>query len=64
MPREIVARLNAEINKILHLADVRERFKAGGVEPVGGPPEKFGDHLKAEIAKWGQVVKATGARVN
>ena len=64
IPREIVTRLNAEINKILQLADVRERFKAGGVEPMGGPPEKFGDHLKAEIAKWGQVVKATGARVD
>ena len=64
MPREIVTRLNAELNKILQLADVRGRFKAGGVEPVGGPAEKFGDHLKAEIAKWGQVVKATGARVD
>ena len=64
MPREIVSRLNAEINKILQMADVRERFKTGGVEPVGGSAAKFGDHLKAEIAKWGQVVKATGARVD
>jgi tripartite-type tricarboxylate transporter receptor subunit TctC len=62
--REIVARLNAEINKILLLPDVRERFLAGGVEPVGGPPEKFGEHLKVEIAKWGKVVKATGSRVD
>jgi tripartite-type tricarboxylate transporter receptor subunit TctC len=64
MPREIVARLNTEINRILQLPDVRERFVAGGVEPVGGPAEKFGEHLKAEIAKWGKVVKATGARVD
>ena len=64
IPREIVTRLNTEINKILQLPDVRERFQAGGVEPVGGPAEKFGDHLKAEIAKWGQVVKVTGARVD
>ena len=64
IPREIVIRLNTEINKILQLADVRERFKAGGVEPVGGPAARFGDHLKAEIAKWGRVVKATGARVD
>ena len=46
------------------MPDVRERFLAGGVEPVGGPPEKFGEHLKAEIAKWGKVVKATGSRVD
>ncbi len=64
VPREIIGRLNAEINRILLLPDVRDRFQAGGVEPVGGPPEKFGDHLKAEIAKWGKVVKATGARVD
>jgi tripartite-type tricarboxylate transporter receptor subunit TctC len=62
--RDIVAKLNAEINKILQLPDVRERFVAGGVEPVGGSAESFGEHLKAEIAKWGKVVKATGARVD
>jgi tripartite-type tricarboxylate transporter receptor subunit TctC len=64
IPREIVTRLNAEINKILQMNDVRERFQAGGVDPVGGPAEKFGEHLKTEIAKWGKVVKATGARVD
>ena len=64
MPRDVVARLNLEMNKVLVMPDVRERFQAGGVEPVGGPPEKFGDHLKTEIAKWGKVVKATGARVD
>ena len=64
MPRDVVVRLNAEMNKVLVMPDVRERFQAGGVEPVGGPPEKFGDHLKTEIAKWGKVVNATGARVD
>ena len=64
IPREIVAKLNTEINRILQLPDVRERFQAGGVDPVGGPAEKFGEHLKTEIAKWGRVVKATGARVD
>ena len=64
VPREIITRLNTEINRILLMPDVRERFQAGGVDPVGGPPEKFGEHLKAEIAKWGKVVKATGARVD
>jgi tripartite-type tricarboxylate transporter receptor subunit TctC len=64
IPREVLARLNAEINRILQMPDVRERFLNGGVEPVGGAPEKFGEHLRTEIAKWGKVVKASGARVD
>jgi len=64
IPREILTRLNAEINKILQMNDVRERFQAGGVDPAGGGAEKFGEHLKAEIAKWGKVVKESGARID
>ncbi len=63
IPREVVARLNGEINKILQMSDVRERFRNGGVEPVGGAPEQFGEHLRSEIVKWGKVVKEAGAKV-
>jgi len=63
-PQDVVDKINADVAKVLAMPDVRERFQAGGVDPVGGPPEKFGEHLKAEIAKWGKVVKATGARVD
>jgi hypothetical protein len=35
----------------------------GGVEPVGGTPEKFGEHLHSEIIKWGRVVRESGAKV-
>ena len=62
-PREIVTRLNAEINKIIAMNDVRQRFTNGGVTPVGGTAEQFTDHIRNEVAKWGKVVKATGARV-
>ncbi len=63
IPRDTVARLNSEINRILQMPDVRERFRNGGVEPVGGTPEKFGEHLHSEIIKWGRVVKESGAKV-
>ncbi len=62
-PRDIVARLNGEINKIIAMPDVRQRFVNSGVTPVGGTAEQFTEHIRNEVAKWGKVVKATGARV-
>ena len=62
-PRDVVTKLNGEINKIIAMTDVRQRFTNGGVTPVGGTPEQFTEHIRNEVAKWGKVVKATGARV-
>ena len=62
-PRDIVTRLNSEINKIINMPDVRQRFVNGGVTPVGGTADQFTEHIRNEVAKWGKVVKATGARV-
>ena len=62
-PRDILNRLNAEINKIIAMTDVRQRFVNSGVTPVGGTGEQFTDHIRNEVAKWSKVVKATGARV-
>ncbi len=62
-PRDIVNRLNSEINKVISMPDVRQRFVNSGVTPVAGSAELFADHLRMEVAKWGKVVKATGARV-
>ena len=61
-PREVIAKLNAEVLKILAMPDVRERFLAQGVEPLGSTPEQFGEHIRAQMAKWGKVVKAAGIR--
>jgi tripartite-type tricarboxylate transporter receptor subunit TctC len=63
-PSDVLRRLNAEYNKIITDAEMRKRLIANGYEPVGGPPEKFGEHIRAEIAKWGPVVKRANVRVD
>ncbi|MGZ8268979.1 MAG: tripartite tricarboxylate transporter substrate-binding protein, partial [Burkholderiales bacterium] len=63
-PAEIVRRLNAEYNKIITEPEMHKRMIANGYEPVGGPPEKFGEHIRAEIAKWGPVVKRANVKVD
>ena len=62
VPREIVARLNAELTKIMQSPDMRERLAGMGIEPLASTPGEFGDFIKAEAAKWAKVVKAAGAR--
>ena len=63
-PKEIVVKLNAEIRRILALPDVRERLTQLGADPAGNTPEQFAAYIKGEIAKWGPIVKASGARVD
>jgi tripartite-type tricarboxylate transporter receptor subunit TctC len=60
MPQVLVLKLNSELNAILQMPDVRQRFAEQGVAPVGGPPQLFADHIKAEIEKWAVVVKEAG----
>ncbi len=61
-PRAIVMKLNAETVAILKVPEVRERLLADGAEPVGNTPEQFGAFIKAEIDKWGKVIKAAGLK--
>jgi tripartite-type tricarboxylate transporter receptor subunit TctC len=56
LPRDIVARWNREIDRIVQLPDVKERMAGEGLEPAGGSPERFREVLKREIAKWQKVV--------
>jgi tripartite-type tricarboxylate transporter receptor subunit TctC len=61
---EIVRRLNGEYNKIIAEPEMAKRMITNGYEPVGGPPEKFGAHIQAELAKWAPVVKRADIRVD
>ena len=61
-PREIVSRLNAEVNKALQNADLRARLAAGGSEPLGGTSEQYAAYIKAELDRWARVIRETGAK--
>ena len=61
-PREVVARLNTEVRNALKLPDVAERLGSLGVEAVGGSPDELAAFLRHEIARWGKVVRQSGAK--
>lgn len=64
MPRELINRVNGEVNRIMKLPDVTQRLAGDGVEAVGITPEQFGAYLRAEVAKWNKVVKAAGIKAD
>lgn len=63
-PKEVLAKLNAEVRKILSMPDIVEKLTAQGAEPAPSTPEVLEAYVKAEIAKWAKVVKASGAKVD
>jgi tripartite-type tricarboxylate transporter receptor subunit TctC len=62
VPQQIVERLNEEIARSLGAADIKERFAAAGMEPVGGTPAGFTAFLRDETAKWAEVIRAANIR--
>jgi tripartite-type tricarboxylate transporter receptor subunit TctC len=63
-PGKIVTKVNREIAKVLRAPEVRDRLTLNGAEIVADTPEQFTAKIKADIAKWGEVVRASGARVD
>ncbi len=59
-PKDVVAKLNAEMNKALAAPDVRQRMLDAGIEPAGGTPQQFADFIQSEMVKWGKVAKIAG----
>ncbi|MGH8702061.1 MAG: Bug family tripartite tricarboxylate transporter substrate binding protein [Burkholderiales bacterium] len=64
VPKPIVAKLNAEINRALATPELKEKFSAIGYTLVGGTPEQFDVFVKKEVAKWADVIKRSGAKVD
>ncbi len=63
MPRDLVMRINADTNRLLQTAEVKDRFDKLGTVPVGGTPEEFGAYIRTQVATWHKVVRASGAKV-
>jgi tripartite-type tricarboxylate transporter receptor subunit TctC len=63
-PKEIVDKLNAEIGKVVARPDVKEAWSKQGAVPMLMSPAEFDRYLRADIEKWADVVKVSGAKVN
>ena len=62
-PKDVIAKLNAEALKAVKLPDYQKRMNDLGYEIIAGSPEQMAERIKGEIARWGPVVKASGAKV-
>lgn len=62
-PREAIARVNAEVNKVLQMPVVKARLAELAFVPLGGPPEEFGRIINSETEKWGKVIREAGIKV-
>ncbi|MGE5525884.1 MAG: Bug family tripartite tricarboxylate transporter substrate binding protein [Rhodospirillaceae bacterium] len=63
-PKDIVAKLHADIARILKQPDVQNRFASEGGDVVANTPDEFGAFIRSEIPKWTKVIRDSGARVD
>ena len=63
-PRGTVERLNRDINAILATGDMRQKLAEQGADAIGGPPEVFRDHIRAEREKWSRLIRTNNIVVN
>lgn len=62
-PAPIVARLNTELNAVLNDPAVREKLRLMGIDATPGSAEQFGSEIKRDLARYGQVVRSAGIRI-
>ena len=63
-PREVIATLNATLQKVLQRPDVREKFAGVGAVPTGGTPEEFAAYIASDLERWTKVVKDANVKVD
>jgi tripartite-type tricarboxylate transporter receptor subunit TctC len=63
-PKAIVDKLQREIAAALQTPAVRERYAVLGIDPVGNTPEQFAEQVKADLARWGEVVRSAGIKID
>ena len=63
-PKEIITRINSEVNRALETPEVKEKMLRQGAVATPRTPEQFGEFIRNEVAKWSKVVKASGAKVD
>lgn len=63
-PRAIVARLHAEVVRVLRIPEVRDQLVTQGADLVGNSPEEFASWIRVEVKKWADVVRVSGAKVD
>jgi tripartite-type tricarboxylate transporter receptor subunit TctC len=61
-PKDIIARLNSDVHKVLRQPDVKQRLDASGFEALTSTPEEYGAFMRSEVEKWAKVIKAAGIR--
>ena len=64
LPKPIVEKLNVAINRAISTPVFKERFGAIGDEPAGGTPEEFVETIRKDSAKWADVVRRSGAKLD
>ena len=62
-PKDVIAKVNQDIGRVLGSSDMRQRLEAEGAEAGGGSPEEFGRFFREEIDKWAKVIKAAGIKL-
>ncbi len=64
VPKDVLAKINAETARVMNLPDVREKLTALGLDVAPGSPEALAQHIQIETAKWAKVVKESGAKLD
>jgi len=64
MPKDLIAKINHDVNELLRTKDMADRFAAQGADPYATTPAEFGAILASDIDKWGGVVRTSGAKVD